>query len=348
MTTIYPLSQLGWSTFFQQQLSLDECSDYFPARVVAQHRSRLAILCETGEHSLNIHPKMPILTVGDWLLLDRQNDFYRALDRQTLFSRKAPGSKVAEQLIAANVDTVLISVALNNDFSLNRIERYLALVKAAGANALVVLTKADLCLSPDDYLQQVQALDPLLIVEVVNALEPESLKKLAPWCMQGNTIALLGSSGVGKSTIVNSLLHSDTQITSSARAADDKGRHTTTGRSLHLLDAGGLILDTPGMREIQLVDCEAGLEAAFSDVERLAMNCRYSDCQHNNEPDCAVQLALSQGLIDQRRLNNYLKLSREQERNSATLAEKRSKERSQSRYYRSVQEGSRQRKKGLK
>ena len=346
MTTVYSLSQMGWSPFFQQQLSLDECTQYIPARVITQHRSHIELYTEQGKQDLAMTPKMPALTVGDWILLEGDGRFFRALERLSCFSRKASGSKVSTQLIAANVDTVFVTTALNQDFSLNRIERYLALTKEAGAEAVVVLTKADLCDAPGHYQNQVQALDPLLMVEVVNGLDNSSVARLQPWCSMGQTVAVLGSSGVGKSTLVNTLLGQATQQTASARGADDKGRHTTTARTLHMIPNGGVLLDTPGMRELQLADCEAGVEEAFADISALISRCRYSDCQHQSEPGCAVQAALVSSQIDQRRLTNYLKLMREQAHNSASLAEKRAKDRALSRYYRSVLTEAHARKKG--
>ena len=180
MTTIYPLSQLGWTAFFQQQLTLDEWTESTPARVMAQHRSRLELCSEQGPFHLEIHPAMPPLTVGDWLLLNADGSFHRALERLSVFSRKAAGSKVNKQLIAANVDTVFITTALNHNFNLNRIERYLALTREAGAEAVVVLTQADLCDNPEAFRQQIQALDPMLMVETVNALDSGSTAVLQP------------------------------------------------------------------------------------------------------------------------------------------------------------------------
>jgi len=346
MTTIYSLSQLGWTPYFQQQLTLEECTQCVPARVIAQHRSHLELYTEHGKQDLPVTHKLPPLTVGDWILLHHDGTYARLLDRLSRFARKASGSKVSEQLIAANVDTVFVVTALNHNFSLNRIERYLALTKEAGAEAVVVLTKSDLCDDPDSYRRQVQALDPLLMVEAINALDANTLTGLHPWCKAGNTVAVLGSSGVGKSTLVNTLLGQAAQQTGSARDADDKGRHTTTSRSLHLIPNGGVLLDTPGMRELQLADCESGVEEVFSDISALATQCRYSDCQHQSEPGCAIQMALDASQIDQRRLSNYPKLMREQAHNSASLAEKRAKDRSLGRFYRSVQSEATLRKKG--
>ncbi|WP_027856787.1 ribosome small subunit-dependent GTPase A [Marinobacterium jannaschii] len=337
MTTItYSLSQLGWTPFFQQQISLDEWEHNIPARVVCQHRSCLELLTERGEIRLPLSPGMPPLTVGDWLLLDRSDIFARRLERRSLFSRRSPGSKVSEQLIAANVDTAFIVCSLNDDFSLNRIERYLALVREAGADPLVLLSRADQCPDADEHLQQVRALEPLLMAEAVNALDPVTAQTLAPWCQNGKTVALLGSSGVGKSTLINTLLADQAQQTGAIREADSKGRHTTTARSLHLMTGGGLLLDTPGMRELQLAGCEQGLALSFADIAGLAQQCRFADCQHQTEPGCAVSAAISRGQLDQRRLDSYSKLMREQAHNAATLAQRRARERDFARMCRTV------------
>lgn len=346
MTTISSLSQLGWNAFFQQQLCLDDLERYQPVRVVHQHRSHLHVHTGTEQLKLPISTKLPPLTIGDWLLLDNDTTFHRLLDRNTCFTRKASGHRSNEQLIAANVDTALITTSLNQDFSLNRIERYLALVKESGSTAVVVLTKADICDSPEQYIEQVQVLDPLLCVTAVDARSAQSLSALSSWCRHGNTVAVLGSSGVGKSTLINSLLGETQQSTQTARATDGKGRHTTTSRSLLFQPGGCVLLDTPGIRELQLTDCQTGVEETFSDIETLAQRCKYANCQHHSEPNCAVQAAIGNQQLDQRRLENYRKLMREQANNSATLAEKRAKDRTISRFYRSVLNEANQRKKG--
>ncbi|NOH29757.1 ribosome small subunit-dependent GTPase A [Vibrio mediterranei] len=340
------INELGWKTFFQQQLTLEEYDGIVLGRVIAHHRSGYVVCTEQQEFHLEHHIHYPQMTVGDWILLDEQHRFLRLLDRRSLFSRKAPGSKVDEQFIAANVDTVFIVCSINYDFNLSRIERYLTLVNEARSEAVIVLTKADLCNDVDDKRQQVQALDPFLIIETVNALDSDTLQGLRSWCGKGQTVAFMGSSGVGKSTLVNSLMDDQAQATGSIREDDSKGRHTTTSRSMHKMPEGGLLLDTPGMREIQLTSSEEGLAETFSDVELLVEQCRFSDCQHTNEPGCAVRKALENGDIDARRVDNYFKLMREQARNSASLAEKRSNDKQLGKFYRSVQSESRHRKKG--
>jgi len=336
MDTQPTLSQLGWKPFFQQQLSLEDLTHGQPARVAVQQRSELTLLTPSGQLKLPILHAMPAITAGDWLLVDKDGHYLRLLERFSLFSRKAAGTKVATQLIAANVDTVFIVCSLNQDFNLNRIERYLALAHEADVTPVVVLTKVDCCEDPQPFITATQKLDALLSVVTVNSLDKESVAQLTPWCQESDTITLLGSSGVGKSTLINTLLGHETQKTSDIRTDDDKGRHTTTNRSLHLLSSGALLLDTPGMRELQLAECEHGIEDTFSEITELATLCKFSDCQHENEPGCAVLAAVESGELDQRRLDNYHKLMHEQALNAETLAQKRARDRSLGRFYRTA------------
>ncbi|MEZ8607569.1 ribosome small subunit-dependent GTPase A [Vibrio sp. 10N.239.311.G01] len=339
------LQQLGWQPVFQQQLTLEDYDHSVIARIVAHHRNGYTLASEQGEIVLPIHQNQPAMTVGDWVILNSELQFDRLLERQSLFSRKAAGSRVAEQYISANIDTVFIVVSLNNDFNLSRIERYLALANEAQVEAVIVLTKKDLCDDYEDKVQQVQSLDPMLMIEAVNSLDQDSTQVLSPWCKIGKTVALMGSSGVGKSTLVNSLLGEASQATGGIREDDSKGRHTTTSRSLHLLASGGLLLDTPGMRELQLADCAEGVSETFSDVEELAMHCRFSDCHHESEPGCKIRAAIESGELSERRFTNYQKLLREQARNGASLAEQRANNKQLSKMYKTVQSESRNLKK---
>ncbi len=342
-STKNPLKCLGWKPFFQQQLTLEDYDNTQFARVIAHHRSGYVLAGEDGQIHLGIHSSLPNMTVGDWVVLDQHQQFIRLLDRRSLFSRKAAGEKVAEQLIAANVDTVFIVCSLNHDFNLSRIERYLALVHEAEVEPVIVLSKADLCNNAEELKSQVQKLDQLLMIETVNSLEPSSVAKLMSWCCEGQTVAFIGSSGVGKSTLVNALLGQQEQATSHIREDDSKGRHTTTSRSIHMLPSGGLLMDTPGMREIQLTDCETGVSETFSDIAQLAEHCHFGDCQHLTEPGCAVQAAIEDGRLELRRFNNYQKLLREQAINGATLAEKREKNKQFGKMVRSVMSEKRKR-----
>jgi len=336
MSNLSSLSDLGWQSFFQQQLSLNEWDESIPARVVEQHKSEITVATEKGVFNIHLLAGMPEMVVGDWLLLDDQHHVLRMLDRKTIFSRKAAGSKLKRQLISANVDTAFIVSSMNEDFSLNRIERFLSLVNESGAEPVVVLSKSDQADNPQAFAEQVHSLDPFLMVEAVNCLDRDSVDQLSPWIKAGATIAVLGSSGVGKSTLINTLLCENRQSTGNIREDDDKGRHTTTRRSLVPLKSGGMILDTPGMREIQIADCKEGIATTFSDIEAFAEQCKFSDCKHQAEPGCAVQQAIVSGDLDQRRLDNYLKLLREEAYNSASLAERRSSDKALGKYYKNT------------
>jgi len=345
MSKLISLSQMGWTAFFQQQLSLEQWENLKPGRVIAQHRAHLEIICEKSSNiTLTMNNELSALTVGDWLLMDENHRFIQALDRFSLFSRKSAGSKVALQLIAANVNTAFIVCSLDHNFNLSRIERYLALVNGADVEPVIVLTKADCCDDVGVYVDLIRSLGTTLMVEAVDARSSISIEALKDWCAVGQTVAFIGSSGVGKSTLVNTLLNGSIQTTSPSRSDDSRGRHTTTSRSLHLMASGGLLLDTPGMRELQLVTCEQGIENTFTEISTLAVHCQFSNCQHKSEPGCAVKNAIVCGDVEQRRLTNYDKLLNEQARNNATLAETRSKERNLGRFYRHVQSESKQRK----
>ena len=333
MSNFTSLDSLGWQAYFQQQLSLDEWDEVIPARVIEQNKSEITVATESDSFNIALLATMPEMIVGDWLLLDSQQHVLRLLDRKTCFSRKAAGSKLKKQLISANVDVAFIMSSMNDDFNLNRLERFLSLVNESGAEPVVLLSKSDQSETPESFVKQVQKLDPFLMVEAVNCLDRESVNKLTPWLKEGITIAVLGSSGVGKSTLVNTLLGEVRQSTAGIREDDAKGRHTTTRRSLIALDTGGIILDTPGMREIQLADCKEGIAATFSDIEVLSEQCKFSDCHHQDEPGCAVQKAIKSGEIDQRRLNNYLKLLREESLNSASLSERRASDKALGKFY---------------
>tara|TARA_R110001592_G_scaffold336960_1_gene622798 strand:+ start:64471 stop:65538 length:1068 start_codon:yes stop_codon:yes gene_type:complete len=335
------LANLGWQPFFQQQLSLDEWQELAPARVVEQHRSAIEVATASGHASLPVVHSMPALTVGDWVLLDGGGTFLRALERKSCFRRRAAGAIAQEQLLAANVDVALIVCSLNDDFNLNRIERYLSVVNNADAEPVIVLSKSDLCRDPEAYRAEVQKLDSMLCVELVNNLADGGADVLRPWCRPGKTVVLLGSSGAGKSTLANTLLGQDRQSTGVIRESDAKGKHTTTRRSLIAMSGGAMILDTPGMRELQLADCEQGVATTFADIEELARNCRFGDCAHNSEPGCAVRTAIDAGELEERRYLNYCKLAREQALNTASLAERRAAEKKRGRYYKTIQRESR-------
>ncbi len=329
----HSLVQLGWSHFFQQQLSLEEWESTFPARVFAVYRQSIDIVSVHGPQQISLpgtwHLRAPeeLPTVGDWLLIDSATgQLHKMLERKSLFRRRAAGKDARLQLIAANIDTLFIVTSCNQDFNLSRLERYLALALEAGVNPVLVLTKADLCDHASTYRQQAQSINPDLAIESVNALESSSVEPLYSWCAIGQTIALVGSSGVGKSTLINTLCGVDAQKTNAIREDDARGRHTTTSRSLHMLPGGGLLIDNPGMRELQLSECASGVSELFAEIEDLATSCRYNDCRHQSEDGCAVKAALERGAVDSRRFANYQKLKAEQDRNAETIAERRRRE----------------------
>jgi ribosome biogenesis GTPase len=337
------LSDLGWNHFFQSQLDLSALDTQLPFRVISVQRNLIECLGLDSEnqtrqvqlstyHWRNDAPE-DHPTVGDWLMLDRKLQPVKLLERKTQIQRRAAGRESYLQLIAANLDTLFITSSCNEEFSLNRIERYLAIAAESHIQCVVVLTKKDLCTDPYVYLDELSKSHPQLPVELVDATDPDSASVLRQWIGKGQTVALVGSSGVGKSTLTNLLTDAQDQATAAIRESDSKGRHTTTSRSLHLLPEGGLLLDTPGMRELQIVDSEEGIHATFQDISELAQRCRFADCSHQNEPGCAVRAAMEAQRLDPRRLENYLKLLAEQERNTASVAERRQSDRALGKFY---------------
>jgi ribosome biogenesis GTPase len=332
------LRAIGWKPFFEQQVSPEALENSTVARVSAHFGGQVLLLGEEGEFRVPVQlaESAGDVAVGDWLVVTaKDRRAVQRLERQTLLVRKAAGEEARPQVLAANVDTIFIVSSCNEEFSLSRIERYLALTIQAGATPVVVLTKADLCSNPADWRRQVERLRAGLLVETLDARQSAEADALTTWCGPGQTVALLGSSGVGKSTLANSL-GAGRLATGEIREKDGRGRHTTTARSLHLLPSGGVLVDNPGIRELQMPACEEGLLDVFDDVVRFAAGCRYSNCNHDGDAGCAVQAAIESGELDPRRLANYQKLQAEQAHNSRTLAERRERDRKFGRYIKSV------------
>jgi len=319
------LEELGWRPFFSEQVSGEEAEQCRPVRVMAVHRGKIAVRGaglqrEISPYIAGALPSDDHPTVGDWLLIHRASlEPVRVLQRMNLFKRRAPGDPRKEQMIAANVDTLFIVASCNQDFSVARLERYLVLAREVGVDPVVVLTKTDLTDTPEVFAVAARAIEPGLRVETVNGRDPASVARLADWCGKGQTVALLGSSGVGKSTLVNSLRGSDSIATQAIRAGDATGRHTTTVREMHRLDRGGWLLDTPGMRELQLSDAAAGISEVFDDFILVAQDCRFSDCAHGGEPGCAVRAAIADGTLTAERFDRWRKLTAEERANAAQI-----------------------------
>ncbi|HLT23803.1 MAG TPA: ribosome small subunit-dependent GTPase A, partial [Ignavibacteria bacterium] len=235
----------------------------------------------------------------------------KLLPRRSKFSRKEAGEKTKEQIVAANVDTVFLMTSLNQDFNIRRLERYIVLAKQSKADAVIILSKSDLCENVEDIIAEVKTVSKDIPVHVVSSLTGAGLDELREYFEGNKTITIMGSSGVGKSTFTNALLGYDKMKVKDTTEYKDKGLHTTTHRELVLLPEGGLIIDTPGMREIQLWESNDGIEEAFDEIEALMENCKFSDCSHSNEPGCAVLEALETGELDRDRYNSFLKLKRE-------------------------------------
>lgn len=302
-----------------------EASQYdglYPGRVISQSRDIYDVITERGtlhgtlsgslRHGAQRASDLP--AVGDYVMLDRQTGegghavIQHLLTRRSVFIRKASGTAQTDQVVAANIDTVFIAMALNQDFNLRRLERYLAVAWDSGATPVVLLTKSDLADDLTGKLAEVESVSPGVDILVSSARSEEGHAALLPYMQPGRTVAFLGSSGVGKSTLINRLAGAELQATQGLRD-DDKGRHTTTRRELVPLDDGAWVLDTPGMRELGLE--RADVSKGFADVEALAADCRFGDCRHDREPGCAVRAAVAQGLLSPERLDSYQKLKRE-------------------------------------
>jgi ribosome biogenesis GTPase / thiamine phosphate phosphatase len=316
------LSALGWSEFFGSQISIEE-QHLVPMRILSVHRARLSAQSRYGPQRLEPQPNIRTtdFAVGDWVLVEPSTQaITRLLERKTLLQRQA---ETGLQLIAANIDTLFIVTSCNDDFSPARLERYLALANEADVNSVIVLTKIDKVDDAQRYFEEAKALQRGLQVVMLNAKSPDAAAILAPWCGVGQTVALIGSSGVGKSTLLNTLTakpDDEGQQTGSVRLSDDKGRHTTTSRSLRQIAGRGLVIDTPGMRTLCVSDMAGGIDQLFSEIVELAPNCRFRDCTHDHEPGCAVQAALASGTIDAARFERWRKLSDENRGNRPTAA----------------------------
>ena len=314
-------ADLGWTAHFARQADAETIQ---PLRIAEVHRDRVTALGLSGPVTLRAPQGAGTFAVGDWITA-HDGAVADRLDRQSTLARRAAGTDARTQLIAANVTTLGIVTSCNADFSERRLERYLVLAADAECLPLIVLTKADQTDDPTSYESRANRLSPLVTALALDATDPLEIKRLHPWCRTGDTLALVGSSGVGKTTIRNALT-GEAAATRDIRKDDAKGRHTTTSRALVRTLAGGWLIDTPGMRALRLADVTDGIEAVFSDIEELAQTCRFNDCAHETEPGCAVQRAIEDGGLNPDRLRRWRKLRAEDMRNSESIAQARARD----------------------
>lgn len=316
------LTRLGWDERFAADASPWLEEGFEPGRVAVEHRGAYTVFTATDPVEAALTGKMrfeatdrgELPAVGDWVMLEKTPGGGRAIVRAVLprrshFSRKVAGDTTEEQVLTSNIDTVFLVTALNQDKNLRRVERYLALAWESGAMPVIVLTKADLCENVWEAIAEISAVAPGVPVHAVSIVTDEGFDELGSYFKGNRTVSLLGSSGVGKSTIVNRLAGSEMKVQSIRE--DGKGRHTTSHREMILLPDGGIIVDTPGMRELQLWEANEGLDTAFDDISAFAAECRFNDCSHETEPGCAVKAAIGRGELEAQRLESYRKLERE-------------------------------------
>jgi len=324
---------MGYGPFFAAQAP--QPGPLAAYRISEVHRASLTGIAPSGARMLTTAADLETgaFAVGDWVLANAAGQVETLLERQSLLHRRAAGSDARQQLIAANCDTLFITSSCNADFNPARLERFLVLAYEGGVFPVIVLTKADMAEAPGNWEAQAQKLDPRVPVLAINALDPADLEKVGGWCKPGKTAALVGSSGVGKTTLTNGLC-ARTDATGAIREDDARGRHVTTSRTLRPMTNGGWIIDTPGMRALRLEDVGDGLEAMFDDISKLALTCKFTDCAHDSEPGCAVRAAIEGGTLEADRVTRWEKLRREDRRNTETLAQSRARNRAQTKIYR--------------
>ena len=318
------LELLGWNSFFEENSGSFKQNGFSFARIITEHKERYIVASEKGELSAEVTGKLLYSSennsllpkVGDWVAAIIYEDEKKAiihdvLPRKSVFGRKASGNKIQEQVIAANIDLLLIVQSLDANYNHRRIERYLVMAYEGKMQPVIVLNKSDICSGANEKLEEVKRTFPDVTSFAVSAETGNGINDLKKIFADGKTCALVGSSGVGKSSIINSILGYDRQKVNEVRLADSKGKHTTTSRELILIPGGGIIIDTPGMREFQLWSADSGIESTFPEIEGLSVNCHFKDCTHTHEINCAVLNALQAGELSQERYDSYLRLRKE-------------------------------------
>lgn len=316
----------GWNDYFEAVWKNADRGNSMPARIIAQGRGVWRVAGDFGECPAEAAGKLRLAAengahwpaVGDWVAAEPRDQggaahIHEVLPRRSQFVRKMAGKKIAEQVIAANVDIAFLVSALDGDFNPRRVERYIAQCWESGAKPVIVLNKADVCATPQIKIEEMEKVAMGVSVCAVSAKTGDGFDELRKCLIRGQTIVLLGSSGVGKSTIVNRLLGCAIQEVQEVRESDSRGRHTTTAREIFALPGGAFLMDTPGLRELQLWDADEGISQTFADIESLAGHCRFGNCRHGGEPGCAVQAAIDAGELDRSRFENWRKLQRELE-----------------------------------
>lgn len=317
------LNKLGLTSFFEEQV-MEKQQNRTVARIILEHKHSYRVLGEQGEWLATVSGqfaygaggRLDYPAVGDWVIVEKMPGeekaiIHQLLKRKSVFVRKVAGREIEQQIVAANVDIVFLVMSLNDDFNIRRLERYITAAWDSGATPVIVLTKLDLCKDPAPYINEIERHAPGVEYVLTSTITDEGMPQLKSMLQEGITGALLGSSGVGKSSLTNALMANESMKVSAIREDDDRGRHTTTHRELLMLPTGGCLIDTPGMRELQLWDQRESLDAGFKDIEALAKQCRFRDCTHNKEPHCAVISAIKEGELEAARLQSYQKLGKE-------------------------------------
>ncbi|MEW8956463.1 ribosome small subunit-dependent GTPase A [Clostridium sp.] len=338
------LIKLGWNENFEKEFTkLNENNNYIPGRVIVEYEHLYRVITEKGEflspvsgrfiHTATGKESYP--SVGDWVVLDKplsSNDTLRihhVLKRKSKFSRKVAGVTTEEQVVASNIDKLFICMSLNDNFNIRRLERYIALAFKGKVEPIILLTKKDLCENPEEKINDILDSISNIKVYMISSKTLEGFNNVTDNMGIGTTVAFIGSSGVGKSTLINAILGEERQITKDISELGDRGKHTTTNRELIVLGDMGIVIDTPGMKEIQLLDLDEGLSNLFIDIENLSNSCKFTNCNHKNEPGCAILKALEDGTIDEERYKSFLKLKKE-ENHFKTREKSKSKEKNKS------------------